>query len=248
MPETRLTAFSSGRVTVDSMVSGETLPELTVTETTGGWKLGSRAIGSRGMANRPSTTMAVAIIATVTRRVTAKSAIDKVVLRRAGLAIVSGFSLGWPSGDVPGLCRPRRPSSARDTIRGFSWCLCTRETSRCPAACAGPPAPPASREGIMATTITDYEVTYILRPNLEETEVDERANAIAEGVKTRGGEVVGELEKMGKRRLAYEIDDVREGYYVVMNIRSGPEEQKELERLLRLNESVLRALVIRKGD
>src|ERR1700736_393432 len=77
MPETRLTAFSSGRVTVDSMVSGETLPELTVTETTGGWKLGSRAIGSRGMANRPSTTMAVAIIATVTRRVTAKSAIDK---------------------------------------------------------------------------------------------------------------------------------------------------------------------------
>jgi small subunit ribosomal protein S6 len=100
----------------------------------------------------------------------------------------------------------------------------------------------------MATTTTDYEVTYILRPNLEETEVDERANAIAEGVKTRGGEVVGELEKMGKRRLAYEIDDVREGYYVVMNIRSGPEEQKELERLLRLNESVLRALVIRKGD
>ena len=100
----------------------------------------------------------------------------------------------------------------------------------------------------MATIITDYEVTYILRPNLEETEVDERANAIAEGVKTRGGEVVGELEKMGKRRLAYEIDDVREGYYVVMNIRSGPNEQKELERQLRLNESVLRALVIRKGD
>ncbi len=96
--------------------------------------------------------------------------------------------------------------------------------------------------------VTDYEVTYILRPTLEETEVDERANAIAEGVKTRGGEIVGELEKLGKRRLAYEIDDVREGYYVVMKFKSEPDGAKELERLMRLNESILRALVIRLGD
>jgi small subunit ribosomal protein S6 len=96
--------------------------------------------------------------------------------------------------------------------------------------------------------VTEYEVTYILRPALEETEVDERSNAIAEGVKTRGGEIVGELEKLGKRRLAYEIDDVREGYYVVMKFKSEPEGAKELERLMRLNESVLRALVIRQED
>lgn len=96
--------------------------------------------------------------------------------------------------------------------------------------------------------VTEYEVTYILRPALEETDVDERSNAIAEGVKTRGGEIVGELEKLGKRRLAYEIDDVREGYYVVMKFKSEPEGAKELERLMRLNESVLRALVIRQED
>lgn len=100
----------------------------------------------------------------------------------------------------------------------------------------------------MAVTAIDYEVTYVLRPSLEETEVDERANAIAEGVKTRGGEIVGELEKHGKRRLDYEIDDVREGYYVTMNFRSTGEEQKELERLLRLNENVLRHIIIRKTD
>jgi small subunit ribosomal protein S6 len=93
--------------------------------------------------------------------------------------------------------------------------------------------------------VTDYEVTYILRPSLEETEVDERAAALAEDVKTRGGELVGELEKMGKRRLAYEIDDVREGYYVVMKFRSEPDQAKELERRMRLNETILRALVIR---
>jgi small subunit ribosomal protein S6 len=96
--------------------------------------------------------------------------------------------------------------------------------------------------------VADYEVTYILRPNLEETEADERANAVAEGVKTRGGEVLGDLEKMGKRRLAYEIDDVREGYYVVMKFRSDPDGAKELERQMRLNENVLRALVIRADD
>ena len=93
--------------------------------------------------------------------------------------------------------------------------------------------------------VTDYEVTYILRPSLEETEVDERANALAEDVKARGGELVGELEKMCKRRLAYEIDDVREGYYVVMKFRSEADGAKELERRMRLNDAILRALVIR---
>jgi small subunit ribosomal protein S6 len=53
---------------------------------------------------------------------------------------------------------------------------------------------------------------------------------------------------MGKRRLAYEIDDVREGYYVVMKFRSDPDGAKELERQMRLNENVLRALVIRADD
>jgi small subunit ribosomal protein S6 len=96
--------------------------------------------------------------------------------------------------------------------------------------------------------VNEYEVTYILRPSLEETEVDERANAVVEDVKARGGEVVGELEKHGKRRLAYEIDDVREGYYITMHFRSDADQQKELERRMRLNDTVLRALFIRKDQ
>jgi small subunit ribosomal protein S6 len=100
----------------------------------------------------------------------------------------------------------------------------------------------------MAVTTTDYEVTYILKPSLEETDVDEKANAIAENVRTKGGEVLGEVEKLGKRRLAYEINDVREGYYVVMKFRTKAEEQKELERQMRLNDDILRALFIRTDD
>jgi small subunit ribosomal protein S6 len=96
--------------------------------------------------------------------------------------------------------------------------------------------------------ITDYEVTYIMRPTLEESEIDVRADQVAEVLKTNGGELVGELEKMGKRRLAYEIDDVREGYYVVMRFKSEPAAAKELDRQLRLNEDVMRALLINLND
>jgi len=90
----------------------------------------------------------------------------------------------------------------------------------------------------------DYEVTYILRPNLEEADADERVNAISEVLKNNGGEVLN-VEKLGKKRLAYEIDDVREGIYVVMRFKAEADASKELERQLGLNEDVLRALVIR---
>ncbi len=98
----------------------------------------------------------------------------------------------------------------------------------------------------MSTTtavVRAYEVTYIIRPSLEEAEVDQRVEQIAEQLKANGGEV-REIEKQGKRRLAYEIDDVREGYYVVMKFGGNPAQAKELERQLRLNENVMRALVI----
>jgi small subunit ribosomal protein S6 len=90
---------------------------------------------------------------------------------------------------------------------------------------------------------TDYEVTYIVRPSLEEADVDTRITQLADILRNGGGEV-GEVEKMGKRRLAYEIDDVREGYYVVMKFKSEATLTKEFERQLRLNEDVMRHLII----
>jgi small subunit ribosomal protein S6 len=92
--------------------------------------------------------------------------------------------------------------------------------------------------------MTDYEVTYILRPSLEETDVEARANAIGEIVKGQGGEVTS-VERLGKKRLAYEIADSREGNYVVMQFKSDAGVSKELERQLKLHEDVLRALVVR---
>ncbi len=92
--------------------------------------------------------------------------------------------------------------------------------------------------------MNDYEVTYILRPSLEEADVDARSATIAEVITSQGGEVVS-TEKLGKKRLAYEIDDLREGHYVLMIFKSNAAASKELERQLKLSEDVLRALVIR---
>lgn len=90
----------------------------------------------------------------------------------------------------------------------------------------------------------DYEVTYILRPNLEENEVGERTTAIAESLKSNGAEILGQ-ETLGKKRLAYEVNDVREGVYAVIRFRSTAETAHELERQLGLNEDVMRALLIK---
>jgi small subunit ribosomal protein S6 len=89
----------------------------------------------------------------------------------------------------------------------------------------------------------DYEITYILRPGLEDAEADERAGAIAEIVRGQGGQVVA-IEKLGKKRLAYEIGNARDGFYVAMRFSSEPAAAKELERQLKLHEDVLRALLV----
>jgi small subunit ribosomal protein S6 len=91
---------------------------------------------------------------------------------------------------------------------------------------------------------TDYEVTCILRPNLEETDVDARVTTLTDGLRN-GGSEVGDIEKMGKRRLAYEIKDVREGHYVVVRFKGDAAQAKEFERQLRLNEDVMRHLLLR---
>jgi len=89
-----------------------------------------------------------------------------------------------------------------------------------------------------------YEITYIVRPLLEDPQVDEVAAHFSEIAKQNGGEDIA-AERMGKRRLAYEIQKLREGHYICMKFKSGGDCAKEVVRQLRLHENVLRALVIR---
>ena len=89
-----------------------------------------------------------------------------------------------------------------------------------------------------------YEITYIVRPLLEDPQVDEVAAHFAEVAKTNGGEEIG-AERMGKKRLAYEIQKLREGHYVCMKFKGVAACADEIMRQMRLHENVLRALVVR---
>lgn len=102
--------------------------------------------------------------------------------------------------------------------------------------------PHARREA--ATTVSQYEITYIVRPLLEDPQVDEVAAHFSDVAKQNGGEDIG-AERMGKRRLAYEIHKVREGHYVCMKFKGAAACADEVMRQMRLHENILRALVVR---
>jgi small subunit ribosomal protein S6 len=89
-----------------------------------------------------------------------------------------------------------------------------------------------------------YEITYILRPGLEDPQVIELSSHFSDVVKNNGGGEIA-IEPMGKRRLAYEIKKQREGHYVCMKFDGPSDCAKEAIRQLRLHDDVLRALLIR---
>jgi small subunit ribosomal protein S6 len=90
-----------------------------------------------------------------------------------------------------------------------------------------------------------YEVMYVLRPDLEEEKVKANVARYKEIVTNYGGEVTN-LQEMGKRRLAYEIDKFREGYYVLMNFKAKSDAVAEAERLMKINDDVIRFLFVRE--
>jgi small subunit ribosomal protein S6 len=84
---------------------------------------------------------------------------------------------------------------------------------------------------------------FIVRPDVDEatlTSTRERVQAI---VSEQGGEVE-EVKDMGKRRLAYLIDNHREGYYTVTTFKSNADAVQEVERVLNINDNVMRFLTI----
>ncbi|MDI3327763.1 MAG: 30S ribosomal protein S6 [Alicyclobacillaceae bacterium] len=93
----------------------------------------------------------------------------------------------------------------------------------------------------------NYEALYVLRPDLEEEATAETVQRFSELVSAQGGEI-REVSPWGKRRLAYEIQGFRDGYYVLMKFASGPELPKELERVFRISEPVIRYIVVREDE
>lgn len=93
----------------------------------------------------------------------------------------------------------------------------------------------------------NYELMYVLSPEVDEDgrkAIDERYNGI---ITEKGGEVAN-VEDMGKRRLAYEINNFREGYYTVMNFKSGSDAVNELDRVMRISDDVIRYLFVKEDE
>ena len=98
----------------------------------------------------------------------------------------------------------------------------------------------------MAKTTEKYELMYIINPNLSEEEtaaVVEKFKALVEQHGT-----LEEMEEMGKRKLAYEINYISEGYYVLVKFTSGPDFPAELDRVLGITDGILRSLITRRPE
>jgi len=91
--------------------------------------------------------------------------------------------------------------------------------------------------------VTKYETTFILEPGFDEGKVNEEVDRVSQWIKDLGGEVL-EVQRWGKKRLAYEIGKKRDGIYTLMLYQAAGPTVKELERRLRLNESVMRVLTV----
>lgn len=98
----------------------------------------------------------------------------------------------------------------------------------------------------MAKTTEKYELMYIINPNLSEEEtaaVVEKFKALVEQNGT-----LEEMEEMGKRKLAYEINYISEGYYVLVKFTSAPEFPAELDRVLGITDGILRSLITHRPE
>lgn len=90
-----------------------------------------------------------------------------------------------------------------------------------------------------------YETMYILRPDLNDEDVDKVIDKYQTLLRENGAEITETLHR-NKRRLAYEIDNFREGIYIQMNYEADGSQVAVLERAMRLSEEVIRYLTIRQ--
>jgi len=89
-----------------------------------------------------------------------------------------------------------------------------------------------------------YELMYIVRSDLDEQAVQAVVEKF-QGIITNGGGEITKSNVIGKRRLAYEINKSRDGIYVLVNFTATPEVVKELDRVIRITDDVIRFIIVK---
>ncbi|HEX4577456.1 MAG TPA: 30S ribosomal protein S6 [Edaphobacter sp.] len=92
-----------------------------------------------------------------------------------------------------------------------------------------------------------YEIMFIVRPDVEEAELDKLIEGFSANVTSGGGEVKS-VEKMGRRRLAYTVRKFNDGFYVLMNVAAQGSLITEIERRLRVSEQVIKFITVRMDE
>ncbi|MEO6588577.1 MAG: 30S ribosomal protein S6 [Pyrinomonadaceae bacterium] len=92
-----------------------------------------------------------------------------------------------------------------------------------------------------------YELMYIAPPDTAVDDVDKLNEAISKLIETEGGSVV-KVENIGIRRLAYKINKYTDGFYVLFEIEGSGQEIAELERRMRVNDTVVRFMTVRVDE
>ena len=93
----------------------------------------------------------------------------------------------------------------------------------------------------------EYELMAIINPEVDDRAVETTLNKFLDVVRKNNG-TIENIDIWGRRRLAYEIQKKSEGIYAVVNFTATPETAAELDRVLNLNESVMRTKIIRPED
>lgn len=89
----------------------------------------------------------------------------------------------------------------------------------------------------------NYEAVIIVDPRLEEADIQQAVEKLAKVIQS-GGEVA-KIDQWGRRRLAYEINHLKEGHYVVAGFKAEADLIEELDRLLRIGEEYIRHKIVR---
>jgi small subunit ribosomal protein S6 len=92
-----------------------------------------------------------------------------------------------------------------------------------------------------------YEIMFIVRPDVEEAELDKLVETFS-GYITTGGGVVKTTEKMGRRRLAYTVQKFNDGFYVLLIVDAPASLISEIERRLRVSEPVIKFITVRMDE
>lgn len=93
----------------------------------------------------------------------------------------------------------------------------------------------------------NYEIMYIIRPTLESEAIKEVVAYFNEILTSNNANVL-EFKEWGLRDLAYEIEKHKKGYYVWLKVEADVPAVNEFNRLIRINESVIRYIIVKEGD